>query len=105
MMESTGMARKATQTEEMLPLLQRHEIQVLLRAGHSQKDVAARTGASTDTVRRVKRESAVSETDDVAERRTRGIGRPSKAAPFAAQVKKWLTDEAELPTQELLRRR
>ncbi len=103
-MESTGMARESTQTEEMLPLLQRHEIQVLLRAGHSQKDVAARTGASTATVRRVKRESAVSETDDVAERRTRGIGRPSKAAPFAAQVTKWLSDEPELPTQELLRR-
>jgi len=104
MMESTGMAQKTTQTEEMLPLLQRHEIQVLLRAGHSQKDVAARTGASTDTVRRVKRESAVSETDDAAERRTRGIGRPSKAAPFAAEVTKWLTDEPELPTLELLRR-
>lgn len=103
-MESTVMARKTTQIEEMLPLLQRHEIQVLLRAGHSQKDVAARTGASTDTVRRVKRESAVSETDDAAERRTRGIGRPSKAAPFAAQVTKWLADEPELPTQELLRR-
>lgn len=103
-MESTGMAQKTTQTEEMLPLLQRHEIQVLLRAGHSQKDVAARTGASADTVRRVKRDSAVSDTDDVAERRARGIGRPSKAAPFADQVAKWLADEPELPTQELLRR-
>lgn len=85
-------------------MLQRHEIRVLLRAGHSQRDVAARTGTSADTVRRVKRESAVSETDDAAERRSRGIGRPSKAAPFAVQVTKWLADEPELPTQELLRR-
>jgi transposase len=104
MMESAGMVRKLAQTEEMLPLLQRHEIQVLLRAGHSQEDVAARTGTSTDTVRRVKREAAVRETDDAAERRARRIGRPSKAAPFLAQVAKWLAEEPELPTQELLRR-
>jgi len=103
-MESAEMGRKPAQTEEMLPLLRRHEIQVLLRAGHSQRDVAARTGASADTVRRVKRESAVSETDDAAERRSRGIGRPSKAAPFAVQVSKWLADDPDLPTQELLRR-
>jgi transposase len=104
MMESEEMGRKPAQTEEMLPLLRRHEIQVLLRAGHSQRDVAARTGASADTVRRVKREAAVSETDDAAERRCRGIGRPSKAAPFAEQVAKWLADNPDLPTQELLRR-
>jgi transposase len=104
MMQSAEMGRKPAQTEDMLPLLQRHEIQVLLRAGHSQKDVAARTGVSLDTVRRVKRETAVSETDDAAERRSRGIGRPSKAAPFAERVATWLTDEPELPTQELLRR-
>ena len=70
-MESAEMGRRPAQTEEMLPLLRRHEIQVLLRAGHSQKDVAARTGASADTVQRVKREAAVSETDDAAERRSR----------------------------------
>ena len=47
MMESAEMGRRTAQAEEMLPLLKRHEIQVLLRAGHSQKDVAARTGASS----------------------------------------------------------
>jgi transposase len=88
----------------MLPLLRRHEIQVLLRAGHSQKDIAARTGASDDTVRRVKLEAEVTAADDSAERRSRGIGRPSKAAPFAAQVLGWLTETSDLPTQELLRR-
>jgi transposase len=88
----------------MLPLLRRHEIQVLLRAGHTQKDVARRTGASSDTVRRVKLEDEVSTVDDAVERRARGIGRPSKAAPFAAQVLGWLTEAPELPTQELLRR-
>jgi transposase len=103
-MESIQMAKRLRQAEEMLPLLRRHEIQVLLRAGHGQKDVAERTGVSIDTVRRVKIESEVTETDDAAERRARGIGRPSKAAPFAAKVRAWLVDTPDLPTQELLRR-
>lgn len=103
-MESLQMAKRFRQAEEMLPLLRRHEIQVLLRAGHAQKDVAKRTGVSIDTIRRVKRESEVTETNDAAERRARGIGRPSKAAPFAAKVRAWLTETPTLPTQELLRR-
>ena len=104
MMESAQMARKPVQAEEMLPLLKRHEIQVLLRAGHSQADVAERTGASVDTIRRVKREAEVTSADDVVARRERKIGRPSKATPFASRVSKWLTEEPDLPTQELLRR-
>lgn len=104
MMESAEMARRPIHAEEMLPLLKRHEIQVLLRAGHSQTDVAARTGASVDTVRRVKREAEVTKADDATERRERKIGRPSKATPFAARVSAWLAEDPDLPTQELLRR-
>jgi transposase len=104
MMESTAMGRRQVQAVEMLPLLKRHEIQVLLRAGHSQRDVAERTGASLDTVSRVMREDEVDAVDDAAERRKRRIGRPSKATPFAPRVSEWLTQEPELPTQELLRR-
>ena len=98
------MARRPIHAEEMLPLLKRHEIQVLLRAGHSQTDVAARTGASVDTVRRVKREAEVTKADDATERRERKIGRPSKATPFASRVSAWLAEDPDLPTQELLRR-
>jgi hypothetical protein len=36
---------------EMLPLLKRHEIQVLLKAGFTVGDVAERSGTSVDTVR------------------------------------------------------
>jgi transposase len=104
MMESAEMVRTPIQAEEMLPLLKRHEIQVLLRAGHSQTDVATRTGASVDTVRRVKHEAEVAKVDDAAERRDRRIGRPSKASPFAPRVAGWLAEEPDLPTQELLRR-
>ena len=104
MMESVPMTRRAAQAEEMLPLLKRHEIQVLLRAGHSHSDVANRTGASLDSVARVKREADVSSADDRAARRDRQVGRPSKATPFADSVRGWLAKEPELPTQELLRR-
>src|SRR4051812_16467303 len=104
MMESAEMARRPMHAEEMLPLLKRHEIQVLLRAGHSQTDVAERTGASIDTIRRVKLEADVTKADDAVERRERKIGRPSKATPFAARVLAWLTEDPDLPTQELLRR-
>jgi transposase len=103
-MESAEMVRRSGQAVEMIPLLLRHKIQVLLEAGHSQQDVAERTKVSTDTVRRVKLEAEVTEVDEGAARRTRGIGRPSKAAPFAEKVRGWLAEEPELPTQELLRR-
>lgn len=103
-MESVEMARATVHGGEMLPLLRRHEIQVLLRAGHTQRDVADRLSISIDTVRRVKREDEVASVDDAAEHRTRGIGRPSKAAPFADKARAWLAESPELPTHELLRR-
>jgi transposase len=89
---------------EVIPLLIRHAIQVLLRAEHTQVDIAARTGTSVDTVQRVAAETEVDSTDDAAERRARRVGRPPKAAGFADNVRAWLADEADLPTQELLRR-
>ncbi len=104
-MMDVGMSgQRREQFGEMIPLLLRHEIQVLLRAGHAQTDVAKRVQVSVRTVRRVIAEDAVTQVNDALEHRTRGVGRPSKAAPFAAQVLAWLGETAELPTQELLRR-
>lgn len=89
---------------EVIPLLKRHEIQVLLRAGFSVSDVATRSATSDDTVRRVRDETPVQHVDDAVATRERRIGRPSKAAPFASKAKAWLDAEPDLPTQELLRR-
>ena len=89
---------------EMIPLLKRHEIQVLLKAGMSTADVAKFSETSVDTVKRVRREAPVEHTDDAAASRERRVGRPSKAAPFATKVTAWLAEEPSLPTQELLRR-
>ena len=65
----------------MLPLLIRHEIQVLRRAGHTQADVAKRCGISVREVRRVESEPLVEDTDDTALRRSHRVGRPSVAGP------------------------
>jgi transposase len=89
---------------EMLPLLKRHEIQVLLSVDMPLTKIAERVGVSVATVKRVRKESSVEHADDAAEHRRRGIGRPSKAARFTERVQTWLAEDALLPTQELLRR-
>jgi transposase len=90
--------------EEMLPLLKRHEIQVLRRAGHSRAEVARLAGVSINSVKRVERETTPTEVDDGREAKRRGIGRPSKAEPFRELIAKVLEDEPSLPTVEVLRR-
>lgn len=89
---------------DMLPLLKRHEIQILHSVKMPPSKIAARVGVSTDTVQRVCNEAPVSHLDDPAERRRRGLGRPSKTVSFADAIQRWLEEEPELPTQELLRR-
>jgi transposase len=91
-------------TLEVLSPLQRHKIQVLLEAGHPQRDVAERCGASLSTVRRVAREATVEQADPKVETHRRRIGRPSQTQPIADSVRLWLAAEPELATRELLRR-
>lgn len=99
-----GKVRAECEDEEVFSLLKRHEIQVLLKAGFDAPRVAKQAGVSIDTVRRVGDEPDVEHTDDASEHRTRRIGRPPKAAPFADKVQAWLADDPDTPTQELLRR-
>jgi transposase len=66
----------------MIEMLKRHEIQVLRRAGHTWKEVAALSGASVRTVRRIAAETEVTTVDNAAERARRQVGRPSKAEAF-----------------------
>jgi len=74
------------QPEEVVPLLKRLEVQVLLRAGHTDAEIEALTGVPERTIRRIGRESPISHVDSVAEVKKRGIGRPSKAEPFRGFV-------------------
>lgn len=95
---------RSWQSGEMIPLLKRHEIQVLLGAGFGPHEVADRAGVSVDTVERVRAENPVAQVDDALEHQSRGIGRPSKTTEFGERVRTWLAEEPSLPTQELLRR-
>jgi hypothetical protein len=91
-------------TRDMLPLLKRHAVQVLVSVVIPLTTIAERVGASLATVKRFAQEEGVVHVDNAAERRRRRIGRPPKAERFADDVREWLTEEPELPTQELLRR-
>lgn len=95
--------KRQRQPEEMLPLLKRHEVQVLRRAGLSAADVAKRTGVSLRQVRRLDKETPPSDADDARERKARRIGRPSKAEPFRAFALELVTKEPDLMSLEVLR--
>ena len=49
-------------------MLKRHEVQVLRRAGHTWKEIAALSGVSVRTVRRIAAESHITTVDNAAER-------------------------------------
>ena len=55
----------------MIEMLKRHEVQVLRRAGHTWKQIAALSGVSVRTVRRIAAESAITTIDNTAERARR----------------------------------
>src|SRR6266852_8732481 len=88
----------------MLTMLKRHEVEILLKAGHSKAEVARLTGVSLCSVKRIAQESPVVHVDDAAERSQRQIGRPSRVANFRKQVVGILEETPELASLEILRR-
>jgi hypothetical protein len=61
----------------LLGLLKRHEVEILLKAGHKRTEVARLTGISPSSVQRIAGEAPIEHFNDTAERRNRRIGRPS----------------------------
>ena len=88
----------------MIEMLKRHEVQVLRRAGHTWKEIAALSGVSVRTVRRIAVETAITTIDNAAERARRDVGRPSKADAFRDVLVQALTEEPTLRSVELLHR-
>ena len=80
----------------MIEMLKRHEIQVLRRAGHTWKEVAALSGVSARTVRRIAAETAVTTIDNAAERARREVGRPSTSEVYREVLVQALTEEPTL---------
>ena len=85
-------------------MLKRHEVEVLLKAGHSQAEVARLTGVGLRSVQRLAKEAPVVHVDDAAERKQRRIGRPNVVENFRKQVATILEQEPDLPSLEILRR-
>ncbi|HEU4353988.1 MAG TPA: IS21 family transposase [Actinomycetota bacterium] len=85
-------------------MLKRHEIKVLLKAGHSQTAVAKLAGVSLRSVKRVAREGDIDRVDDAAERLRREIGRPSVVQDFRKPVTELLEKEPSLLSVEIFRR-
>jgi transposase len=85
-------------------MLKRHEIEVLLKAGHPKIEVAGLAGVSLSSVKRIAEEDPVVHVDDAAERVQRRIGRPSIVEDFRNVVVEILQEKADLPSLEVLRR-
>jgi transposase len=88
----------------MWGMLKRHEVEVLLKAGHRKTEVARMSGVSLRSVKRIAQEEPVVHVDDQAERNQRQIGRPSRVQNFRKQVVGILQETPELPSLEILRR-
>jgi len=85
-------------------MLKRHEVQVLLSAGHTQAEVARLAGVSERSVRRIAKEKPVVHVDDAAARRESGVGRPNRVADFRELIVTTFQREPHLKSVELLHR-
>jgi hypothetical protein len=67
-------------------MLKRHEVEILLKAGHRKAEVARLTGVSLCSVKLIAQEGPVVHVDDAAERGRRQVGRPSTVANFRKPI-------------------
>jgi transposase len=88
----------------MLSMLKRHEVEILLKAGHRKTEVARLTAVSLCSVKRIAEEGPVTHVDDAAERTQRQVGRPSTVANFRKTILEILQQNPDLASLEILRR-
>jgi transposase len=88
----------------MINMLKRHEIQVLRRAEHTWSEIAALSGVSEKTARRIAAEGPITSVDNEGERARRQVGRPSKAEAYRDVLVQALTEDPSLRSVELLHR-
>ena len=78
-------------------MLKRHEIEILLKAGHAKIEVAGLAGVSLSSIKRIAEEAPVVHVDDAAEREKRRIGRPSQVENFRKFVVEILEEKPTCP--------
>lgn len=88
----------------MHSMKKRHDVQLLRRAGKTQREIEELVEVSVRSVRRIVAEAEVTSLDDAVAREVRGVGRPSKVQGFRKWVENLLSREPELPGLEILRR-
>src|SRR6516162_6217694 len=88
----------------MLGMLKRHEVVILLKAGHPKAEVARLSGVSLRSVNRIAEESPVLQVDDAVERAKRRIGRPRTVTSFRKAIVAILQQQPDLASLEILRR-
>src|SRR5215472_11863355 len=88
----------------MLRMLKRHEVEILLKAGHPKIEVARLAGVSLSSVKRIAEEDPVVQVEEATERVRRRIGRPSRVEEFRKVVVEILQEKTDLPSVEVLRR-
>jgi hypothetical protein len=81
----------------------RKEVKALLRR-HGPRAVVRLTGVSLSSVKRIAKEADVFHLDDAAERKRRGIGRPSKVQRFRLSIAEILAQNPDIRSIEILRR-
>ena len=77
-------------------MLKRHEIEILIKAGHPKTEVARLAGVSARSIHRIAEENPVVDVNDSAERALRHIGRPSIVEDFRKFVLDILNEKADL---------
>jgi transposase len=88
----------------MIDDMKRHEVQILLAAGQSERRVAKLAGVPRTSVQRIAKEEPVADAGDKRLRVVRGAGRPSEVARFRAHVLEILKEKPDLLSVEALRR-
>jgi hypothetical protein len=85
-------------------MLKRHEVEILLRAGHAKTEVAHLSGVSLRSVKRIAEEGPLVHTDDAAERRPTTSRPASTVAHFRKQVVEIVRETPDQASLEILRR-
>jgi transposase len=96
---------RATTTERItvIPRIERFRVQVLVRAGHTQREVADHTGVSERSVRRIAGEEEIIDLEHAPPERRR-VGNPGKIGLFVERMQEWLRDQPDLKGAEILQR-
>ena len=88
----------------MIPTRTRRKIHSLLDRGYSQLVVSERANVSLRSVKRIAKEPAVKSLDDAAERKRRGIGRPSVVDSYRRFINRLLEKNPQISPAEIIRR-